>query len=112
MTKELLRGDVPTLILAVLARGPAHGYAIARAVERDSDNALRLREGSLYPALRVLEQQALISSAWEIQERGPARKVYALTPAGSAELAKRAEAWTTYAAAVAALLNKRSSSYG
>ena len=112
MGKELARGDVPTLILAVLSRGPAHGYAIARAVERDSDNALQLREGSLYPALRVLEQQELISSSWEIQASGPARRIYVLTDTGRAELGKRAAEWTTYAAAVAALLGKRSLSHG
>lgn len=100
------------LILAVLVRGPSHGYAIARAVERESENALHLREGSLYPALRALEQQGLIRSEWELQESGPARKVYALTQAGSVEFTKRADEWSLYAAAVAALLGKRSTSFG
>jgi len=56
MRQELPNGDLPTLILAVLGQTPLHGYAIAREVERLSDQALKTREGSLYPALRVLEQ--------------------------------------------------------
>ena len=112
MGRELPRGDVPTLILAVLADAPAHGYAIARAIERESAQALQLREGSLYPALRALEQQGLIGSVWETPERGPARKVYTLTDAGRAELVRRTEDWHTYAAAVAAVLGKRRVSYG
>ena len=112
MSRELPRGDVPTLILAVLARAPAHGYAIARSIEQESDQALQLREGSLYPALRVLEQQNLVVSSWETQERGPARRVYALTDAGRTELARRVDDWHAYAAAVAAVLGKRRVGYG
>lgn len=112
MTKGLLRGDVPTLILAVLARAPAHGYAIARAIEQESANVLQMREGSLYPALRLLEQQGLIGSVWEVQERGPARRVYALTEEGRSALVKRADDWHAYAAAVAAVLGQRRVSYG
>jgi PadR family transcriptional regulator PadR len=112
MTRDLLRGDVPTLILAVLARAPAHGYAIARAIEQESASVLQLREGSLYPALRLLEQQGQISSNWEVQERGPARRVYVLTDEGRAALVQRADDWHAYAAAVAAVLGKRRVSYG
>jgi PadR family transcriptional regulator PadR len=112
MGRELPRGDVPALILAVLAHAPAHGYAIARAIERQSTGVLQLREGSLYPALRTLEQQGLVSSSWEVPERGPARRIYALTESGRAELIQRTSAWHAYAAAVAAVLGKRRVSYG
>ncbi|MBA3468506.1 MAG: PadR family transcriptional regulator [Herpetosiphonaceae bacterium] len=112
MAKELPRGDVATLILAVLANGPAHGYAIARSIEEKSAQALQLREGTLYPALRVLEQQACIESAWDVQERGPARKVYTLTEAGRSELTQRVAAWDVYANAIAAVLGKGRLSYG
>jgi len=89
MRQELPKGDLPTLILAVLAKNPMHGYAIAREVERLSDQALQAREGSLYPALRVLEQDGFIAGTWEPQEKGAARKVYALTEKGQREAAKR-----------------------
>ncbi|HEY0736958.1 MAG TPA: helix-turn-helix transcriptional regulator [Herpetosiphonaceae bacterium] len=112
MGKDLPRGDVPTLILAVLADGPAHGYAIARAIEERSGSVLNLREGSLYPALRTLEQQQLVVSSWEVQERGPARRMYTLTDAGREALRHRIDEWETYATAIAAVLGKRRVSYG
>jgi PadR family transcriptional regulator PadR len=111
MARDITRGDIPTLILAVLAEGPSHGYAIARKVEAESANALQLREGSLYPALRELERQGRVESAWEVQESGPARKTYTITPEGRAELAKRAEEWRAYTTAVDALLGKWRSSH-
>ena len=81
MRRELAKGDLPALILAVLGTEPRHGYAIAREVERLSDGALHLREGTLYPALRVLEQDGLVVGAWETQAKGADRKVYTLTDA-------------------------------
>ncbi len=66
---------MPTSDPAVLADAPCHAYAIARAIERESDQVLRLREGSLYPALRELEQHGLLYS-WETPESGPARRVW------------------------------------
>ncbi len=102
--RELQKGGVPTLILAVLSDAPRHGYAIAREIERRSRNALKAGEGSLYPALRALENDGLVAGAWEIQPSGPARKVYSLTDDGRAELAKRTKAWKEYARAVGLVL--------
>jgi PadR family transcriptional regulator PadR len=93
--------------MAVLAESPSHGYAIARHVEAKSGQLLQLREGSLYPALRTLEGQGWVESHWETQESGPARKIYTLTESGRAELARRIEEWSAYAAAVESLLGKR-----
>ncbi len=112
MSQSLARGDVPTLILAVLKEGPLHGYAIARAIEERSAGALHLHEGTLYPALRQLEKQGVIQSVWEVQGPGPARRVYSLTEPGQAEFAKRVEAWESYSAAINALLSPRRASYG
>lgn len=112
MSQSLARGDVPTLILAVLKQGPLHGYAIARAIEEQSAGTLHLHEGTLYPVLRQLEKQGVIQSVWEVQEPGPARRVYSLTEPGRAEFAKRVEAWESYSAAINALLNPRRASYG
>src|SRR5205085_1506204 len=101
---ELLKGSTPTLILAVLAGAPRHGYAIAREIERRSDGALSLGEGSLYPALRLLEADGLVTSAWEPQPAGPARRVYSLTDAGRTELAVRTRSWRDFIHAIESVI--------
>jgi len=97
MGRAVFKGDVPLLVLVVLAEAPCHGYAIAREIERRSGQGLGVREGTLYPALRVLEQEGLIEGQWETLQSGPARKVYSLTQSGHAELARRIQAWRDYA---------------
>lgn len=94
--RELSKGDIPVIILEVLTQGKCHGYAIAREIERQSEQLLQLREGSLYPALRALERDGFIEGEWEVQESGPARKSYRITAEGHAELAKRKQAWQQY----------------
>ena len=106
MRRELASGDLPALILAVLGDGPSHGYAIARAVELLSDGALHMKEGTLYPALRVLEQDGLIVGNWEAQPKGADRKVYTLTEAGRKETIKRTQAVRDYAATLSTVLGK------
>lgn len=106
MIRDLQRGDIPTLILAVLTRGPLHGYGIARAVTDLSAGALHLKEGALYPALRTLETQHLVHSTWEVQPTGPARRVYHLTPVGIQEAQERARQWKAYVDAVGSVLNR------
>lgn len=106
MRRELPKGDLPALILAVLGAGPSHGYAIARQVERLSDDALHLREGSLYPALRVLEQDGLIAGTWQPQPKGADRKVYALTEAGAKEAQKRTQELKDYATLIHTMLGR------
>ncbi len=104
MSRDLSKGDIPTLILAVLANGSAHGYAIAREVERRSHDLLRLREGALYPALRVLETAGFIEGQWQEADTAPARRVYNITEVGRAELAQRTRDWKQYTKAINALL--------
>jgi len=103
---RLGRDEVRTLVLHVLVRGPRHGYAIARDVEVDSDQALRLGEGTLYPVLRALEQEGLVAAEWQPTGAGPARKVYSITPAGRAECTQRVREWRTHLQAVSAVLGQ------
>ncbi len=98
--RELLRGNTPTLILAVLADAPRHGYAIVREINRRSNDALQFKQGTLYPALHALEHDGLIVGAWDTNEPRP-RKVYTLTEAGQAELARRLQAWQTFSRVMA-----------
>jgi PadR family transcriptional regulator PadR len=109
MRRELASGDLPALILAVLSQTPLHGYAIAREVERLSEDALHMKEGTLYPALRVLEQDGLIVGAWEAQAKRADRKVYTLTETGRKETAKRTQALRDYAATISTVLGKLNS---
>jgi PadR family transcriptional regulator, regulatory protein PadR len=98
--RELLKGNTPTLVLAVLKDAPLHGYGIAREIERRSSNALRFKEGTLYPALHALEREGLIVGAWSREGGGRERKVYQITPAGLAELARRTRTWSEFASAI------------
>jgi PadR family transcriptional regulator PadR len=99
MARELFKGDLPLLILAILAEAPCHGYSIAREIERRSEGAFGAKEGTLYPALRALEQKGLISGRWDEKSGGPARKTYRLSETGLAELEKSSRDWKTYARA-------------
>ncbi len=98
MKRDLFKGDLPVLIMAIISEAPCHGYAIAREIERRSDGTLGVKEGALYPALRVLESNGWIEGEWQEQTGVPARKIYKLTRAGHAELEKSASAWRQYAA--------------
>jgi PadR family transcriptional regulator, regulatory protein PadR len=104
MPRDLPKNDIPTLILSVLEERALHGYGIAREIERLSADALKMREGTLYPALRTLETDGLIVGEWEIQPSGPARKVYSLTKEGQAEVVKRTEKWREYARTIESIL--------
>ena len=92
--RELLKGNTPTLVLAVLQDAPRHGYGIAREIEQRSNNALKFKEGTLYPALHALEREGLIVGAWQKENGGRERKVYDITPQGLAALERRTQTWT------------------
>jgi PadR family transcriptional regulator PadR len=96
MGRSISKGDIPMLVMAVLAEAPSHGYAIAREIERRSGQGLGIKEGTLYPALRVLEQNQLIAGEWDTAGSGPARKVYRLTADGHRELEKARQSWREY----------------
>ena len=98
--RELLKGNTPTLVLAVLKDAPLHGYGIAREIERRSANALKFKEGTLYPALHALEREGMITGQWHKEGNARERKVYTITPAGLGALDRRARTWTDFATAI------------
>lgn len=102
--QDYLKGGLALLILATLRDGPAHGYALARTIERRTENALQLREGTLYPALHALERDGLIVSAWETPESGRERKVYTLTESGAKKLFEWSDGWQQFVVAVGRVL--------
>lgn len=102
--QDYLKGGLALLILATLRDGPAHGYALARTIERRTENALQLREGTLYPALHALERDGLIVSAWETPENGRERKTYTLTESGAKKLTEWSDGWQQFVQAVGRVL--------
>ena len=103
--QDYLKGGLALLILATLWDGPAHGYALARTIEQRTENALQLREGTLYPALHALERDGLVQSAWETPPNGRERKVYTLTPSGAAKLVEWSQGWQQFVTAVGRVLS-------
>jgi PadR family transcriptional regulator len=97
---ELLQGTLQILILKALLAEPAHGYAIARWIERTTDDVLRVEEGSLYPALRRLQDKRFVKSEWGVSTNNRRARYYAITAAGRAHLRREAAAWTRYSGAV------------
>ena len=103
-TGQLLQGTLGLLILKALVGQDLHGYGIARWILRASDDALAIEEGSLYPALRRLEDRGLITSRWTTTEQNRRARIYALTPAGRRHLAEDASMWMHFAKAVTMVL--------
>ena len=97
---ELLHGTLDALILKTLAWGPRHGYAIARWIEAIGADALKIEEGSLYPALYRMTQKRWIKGAWGVSENNRRAKFYQLTPAGRREYEQQASGWLRLSQAV------------
>ena len=106
MSRDLPRNDIPLLILAVLAEGGRHGYAIAREIEQRSENALALREGSLYPALQRLQRKGWITAAWCTSEKNQRARYYELTEAGRKQLKIEEANWERLSAAISRVLQR------
>jgi PadR family transcriptional regulator PadR len=103
MFGEALKGHLDLLLLAVLEKGPAHGYALIESLRTRSGGAFDLPEGTVYPALHRLEKDGLLSSYWS-QDSGRRRRVYQLTPKGVEALARRQSEWRQFSQAVDATI--------
>ena len=101
---ELIRGTLDVLILKALGWGPLHGYAITRLIHRQTDQALLVEEGTLYPALWRLENKGLVEAEWGLSENNRKAKYYRLTPEGRRHLRQESKTWEAYAAAVGKML--------
>ena len=97
---DLVQGTLDMLILKTLLIEPRHGWAIARRIEQISREELLVQQGSLYPALHRLEQQAWIKAEWRKTETGRMAKFYSLTKSGRRQFEKELESWTRLSAAV------------
>ena len=101
---ELLQGTLDLLILRTLVRGPAHGHAIAKAIEFNSDEVLQVEQGSLYPALHRLIKRRWIAVEEGVSENNRQAKFYRLTARGRRQLAVETSKWDRLAGAIARIL--------
>src|SRR5580765_1568147 len=102
---ELLQGTLDLLILRTLMAGPSHGYAIAKHIQRTSEDLLQVETGSLYPALHRLEAKGWIGASWDLSDKGKRARYYRLTRSGRKQLASEQSKWETIYRAMGLLLN-------
>lgn len=100
----LLPGTLDLLILKAASLGPLHGYGILLRIEQISGRALRIEQGSLYPALYRLERQKLLATEWGLSENNRRAKYYQLTEAGERRLLEESKSWNRFRKAVTAAL--------
>lgn len=103
-TVAFRQGAIELLILKALSWGPLHGFSIARWVQCSANDALSLEEGSLYPALRRMEEKDWVVSEWGISEHNRRAKYYRLTARGRTQLVHETQEWWRYVDAVAQVL--------
>lgn len=94
------QGTLDMLILQILSREPAHGYAVAQRLQHHSHEVVQVNQGSLYPALHRLEQKRWLKAEWRQSETGREAKFYAITAAGRRQLAVERASWDRLAGAV------------
>jgi PadR family transcriptional regulator, regulatory protein PadR len=102
---ELLQGTLDLLVLRTLLSGPAHGHAIAKHIQRTSEELLQVETGSLYPALHRLEARGWISASWEPSTTGARARLYRLTARGRKQLAAEQSKWEAFSRAMGLILN-------
>lgn len=103
MARGALKNDVDLLLMGVLRRGPAHGYAIIAALRERSGGEFDLAEGTIYPALHRLERAGLVESSVELTQ-GRRRRTYALTPRGRKEFSTQRREWRGFVANMQAVI--------
>jgi len=103
-TPELLPGTLDMLILKTLTRAPNHGYGIAQYIQRVSEDALRIGEGSLYPALQRLLVNGWVRAEWGTSDTGRKIRIYTITPSGRKQLAAEARDYGFTIAGIARVL--------
>ncbi len=101
---EMIRGTLDMLILRVLSAEPMHGWGIGERIQRLSEDALRVNQGSLYPSLHRLTREGWIQSEWRVTGNGRRARYYRLTRAGESQLGLERETWQRLSTAVDRIL--------
>jgi len=101
---DTLQGTLDLLVLNTLRRGPQHGFGIAAHIQQISDDALRVEEGSLYPALYRMEQAGWIVAEWQTTANNRRARIYRLTRTGHKRLSEEQDKWDRLTQAVGKVL--------
>ena len=102
---DLLQGTLDLLILRTLMAGPSHGHAIAKHIQRTSEELLQVETGSLYPALHRLEAKGWIGASWKLSDKGKRARFYRLTALGRKQLVSEQSKWQAFSRAMGLILN-------
>jgi PadR family transcriptional regulator PadR len=103
--RKFLQGTLDILILKTLSWGPMHGYGVASWIEERAGEAVRIEEGSLYPALHRMERKGWIEAEWRVTENNRRAKFYHLTALGRRQLQADVSEWSRFADAVSRVLS-------
>jgi transcriptional regulator len=103
-SSNLVRGTVDLIVLRTLLQGTMHGFAIARWIRDRSGDAVAFEDAALYQSLHRLERQGLVESSWGRSENNRRARFYTLTRKGRGRLRTETDAFHSYAAAIAGLL--------
>jgi len=106
--RELKRGSLELIVLHLLDPGEAYGYEIVTKLSTETNGALGVTDGTLYPVLYRLERAGFVAVRWETPDRGVPRKYYRLTDAGRDELARLKHDWNSFVGAMTKLLGNES----
>ncbi len=101
---ELMRGTLDLMILRTLLMGPSHGHAIAKHIQRTTEDLLQVETGSLYPALYRLEASGWVAASWEQSDKRKRARLYRITPSGRKQLATEQSKWDAFVRAMGFLL--------
>jgi PadR family transcriptional regulator PadR len=106
-TEQVLQGTLDLLILKTLSLGTMHGWGLTQRIQQLSQDALRVGQGSIYPALVRLEQQGLIGTDWRTTENNRRAKYYRITAAGRRALGQEQESWRRFVQAMQLVLDAK-----
>ena len=101
---DLMQGTLELMILKTLSKESMHGFGIAQKIPTDTDELLKIEDGSLYPALYRMEERGWISSEWNLSENNRRAKFYKLTRAGRKQLEAEQANWNRVSQAMTRIL--------
>lgn len=102
--RELMKGNVDSLLLCVIGKQPMYGYQIIKELEKKSQGYFKFKEGTLYPALHRLEKAGLLRGSWQLLSSGRYRRYYHLTEKGNAILAEKRGQWQDFLTAMSLII--------